>query len=106
MSYQPNSKKVIKKALKDHVQERAAFQHIREHQTKTISYALQLQETAIRYLLENNPFQTLAELIEKIKIIDESDGLQIDTPDILARYIKDPQEFDDLDDLPDEEDID
>ena len=56
MSYQPNSKKVIKKALKDHVQERAAFQHIREHQTKTISYALLIQETAIRYLLENNPF--------------------------------------------------
>ena len=56
----------------------------------------------IRYLLENNPFATLAELIEKIKIIDESDGLQIDTPDIIAKYIRDPQEFDDLDDLPDE----
>lgn len=105
MSYQPNSKKVIFNFNEEQKQERQTFVRSSVHTPQTIAVTLAVQEIAIKYLLENNPYETLNELIEKIQILEAEDGLIIDTPEVLAKYIQDPHEFEDLEDLHDDEEI-
>ncbi|KAL4493517.1 hypothetical protein ABPG72_007525 [Tetrahymena utriculariae] len=108
MSYQPNQRKLFIQYLKEQTQERKKYERDSKYQKyPTKEYLSKTQEAFIRLVFEYNPYETLNELLEQIQILDDEGALdQIDTPEMITKYMKDPQEFEDIEDLNDEYEID